>query len=413
MNIESSSYASELKKALSRPIVFRPSPRPTIGVEVELGVVDPNTGGLVDRGPELLEHLEAEGFAKPELFQCIVEVITGICESVEGVGDDLRRKLKRLREVGRALNVEFISSGTHPFSNWKERQITAKERYQRLVERMGQPARQMLIMGTHVHVGVDSGEKAIAIMNAISYYLPHMLAISASSPYSNASMDSNMASWRLKLFESLPTAGLSPRVNNWAEQVRLMRTLINAGAIESIREIWWDVRPHPDFGTVEVRICDAVSTPSEILMITAFIQTLIVFLGDMYDSGMEFEAHANWTLKENKWRAARYGLDRDPVTGEELCKIICDDTGTTRTISEDILMTMEQLRDTAERLGTTKYLNGIKAQLRHGASYQRQRRRFEESKDHKMVALGLVREFAEDDPGYATGFDNFWAGGMP
>jgi len=401
------SYPHEVKASLSRPIIFKPSPKPTLGVECELSLVDSKTGALVPKGPEILSILSPENIAKQELFQCIVEVVTGVCADIEAVRADLGAKMRRVKEVCAQYGVTTLSSGTHPYATWEDQPITENERYMRLVERMGQPARQMLIMGTHVHVGVDSAEKAIAVMNGISYYLPHLLALSASSPYSNAGKDSSMASWRLKVFEALPTAGLSPQINNWTEQVRLMRTLINAGAIESIREIWWDVRPHPGFGTIEIRVCDAISTPTEVLLITALVQSLVVYLGDLYDEGTQL-IFPNWSLKENKWRAARYGIDRGPA-GNDMCQIICDERGTTIGVRDDLMNTIEKLMSVAERLGTAKYLQAIPRLFDLGASYQRQRACFAKSHKHEAVALKLIDEFNNDTIADAVGLPNFWA----
>jgi carboxylate-amine ligase len=403
------SYLDEIQQALSKPIVFTPSPRPTLGVEVELGVADAGSGLLVPRAPDIIADLEAQGanYAKPELFQCILEVNTDVCAKVDEAGEHLRSRFRNVQKAGEQYNAAFMSVGTHPLGKWQEQPITQKERYKTLVERMGRPARQMLIMGTHVHVGMDSAEKAIAVMNEISYYMPHLLALAASSPYSGDGEDTGMASWRLKLFEALPTAGLSPHIDNWAEQARMMRTLINAGAIESIREIWWDVRPHPSFGTVEIRICDGISTPTEVLILTAFIQALSVYLGDAYESGYQLNYTKNWSLKENKWRAARFGLDRDGE-GKDRCRLIKNNKGETIGIREDIMRTVEQIMPVAERLGCDKYLNAIPALMEAGPSYQRQRRCFEQKGSLEAVARNLMREFQTDDAGIKHDLPNFW-----
>jgi carboxylate-amine ligase len=407
-------YIDEIQKAASKSLVFTPSPGPSLGVEVELGVVDANTGKLVPRAPEIIADLESlgENFAKPELFQCILEVTTGICKTVDDVRRDLYRNFNKALAIGKNYGVSFVSCGTHPLGKWQEQPITQKDRYKHLVNRMGRPARQMLIMGTHVHVGMGSGEKAIAVMNEISYYLPHLLALAASSPYSGDGEDTNMASWRLKLFEALPTAGLSPHIDNWAEQIRLMRTLITAGAIESIREIWWDVRPHPGFGTIEIRVCDGISTPTEVLVVAALIQSLAVYLGDAYDHGFQLNYARNWSLKENKWRASRYGLDTDE-SGKSLARIIRNNKGETIGLREDIERIVEKIMPVAERLGAAQYLKGVSGILKRGASYQRQRECFAKTQSFDEVALHLMREFAEDGAGLDAGLPNFWEDSVP
>ena len=219
-----------------------------------------------------------------------------------------------------------------------------------LVDRCQWPARRLMIFGLHVHVGIESGEKAIAVFNSLTTYLPHLLALSASSPFFN-SQDTGLTSCRVKVFESLPTAGLPYRLLNWGEFQRLMTTLVNARAIESIREVWWDVRPHPEFGTVEVRICDGLPTLDDIVAMTAMIQALVVWLGEQYDEGSYLPLQRYWIVRENKWRAARWALDAD---------LIVDEDGRLERLSDGVERLLEALDPVAARLGSSAEIGRIR-----------------------------------------------------
>ncbi|MFN2582523.1 MAG: YbdK family carboxylate-amine ligase, partial [Candidatus Dormibacteria bacterium] len=224
-------------------IDFRSSQRPTVGVEVELELIDPDTRELVSGANEILEGMrQANGDehakAKHELLQSTIEIITGICQTAAEAHDDLARTLTEVSEHAARRGLVLMCSGTHPFTNPATQQISPHPRYLRLVEDMQWPARQMQIFGIHVHVGVRSPEKAIAMVNALSFYIPHFLALSASSPYWIGA-DTGMASWRSKVFEGLPTAGPPWQLSGWNQFERLMDTLISAKTISTIREVWW------------------------------------------------------------------------------------------------------------------------------------------------------------------------------
>ena len=265
-------------------IRFNGSSGPTLGVEVELQIIDPETRNLVSGASAILERAGDVNNLKPELIQSTIELNTDVCADVAAVRGELSTRLRELFTRCDGLGYQLASTGTHPFSRWADQDITDKERYHLLANRCQWPARRLMIFGLHVHVGIESGEKAIAIFNALTTYIPHLLALSASSPFFQGE-ETGLASCRVKIFESLPTAGLPYRLLNWAEFQRLMITLVGAGAIESVREIWWDIRPHPEFGTVEVRICDGLPTLNDIIAMTALIQALVVWLGDQYDQG--------------------------------------------------------------------------------------------------------------------------------
>jgi carboxylate-amine ligase len=367
------------------PIPFNASPEPTLGVEVELQIVDPVTFNLKQGSVDLLDRLGDHAKIKQELTQSTVEVITGVCTDVDHCVRDLSESLRELYDLGDELGLAFSSAGTHPFGQWRDQKIFPNDRYQNLVDKIQWPARRLLIYGLHVHVGVESGEKAIAVSNALAGYLPHLLALSASSPFVDFE-DTGLASTRSKIFEGMPTAGLPYRLANYGEFQRFMNTLVRANAIETIREIWWDIRPHPNFGTLEVRICDAPSTLPEIASLVALVQALVVALGDRYEHGAPLQLLKPWILRENKWRACRHGLDAD---------VICDNEGDHGPLREQLPDLVAKLEPVADRLGGLDALRGLHRTLDGGASYERQRATFERTRRLPDVVAALAGELRE------------------
>ncbi|NEK87292.1 glutamate--cysteine ligase [Blastococcus saxobsidens] len=349
-------------------IPFRSSERASLGVEWELQLVDRETRELSPGAVEILEELRPEGAeehpkAKHELLQSTVEIITGICSTVGEAKADLAGTLAEVVAAADQRGLGLMCAGTHPFTDWQTQEISPKERYAQLVERMQWLARRMQIFGVHVHVGVRAPEKVIPVVNALCQYVPHFLALSSSSPFW-VGCDTGLASARTKIFEGMPTAGLPFRLADWEAFEDYMETLIDAGAIESVREVWWDIRPHPDFGTVELRICDGLPTLDEIGAIAALAQCLVEQFDTQLDRGYTLPSPAEWVVRENKWRAARYGLDAE---------IVVDETGVVRPVREAISELVEELRPTAKRLECETELDDVLRILAVGASYQRQR----------------------------------------
>jgi carboxylate-amine ligase len=322
------------------------------------------------------------------LLECTIEVITDVCPTVSQARRDLEGKLDRLVEVADRLGYRLISSGTHPFSAWTDQTVSPDPRYHRLIEDCQWTARRLLIFGVHTHVGVRSGEEAIAVGNSLATFIPHFLALSTSSPFWQG-RDTGLASTRSKVFESLPTAGLPYTMENWGQFQRFMRTLIGAGTIRSIREVWWDIRPHPGFGTVELRICDGISTMDETCAITALSQSLVVWLAERYNNGLEVPTHHAWTIRDNKWRAARYGLDAE---------IIRDEEGNLISLRRSIGDLVERLEPTAERLGCLEDLLRVNSILDRGTSATRQREVFRQEHDLSKVVDALADELTGGSP---------------
>lgn len=372
-------------------VPFTSSERASLGIEWELQLIDPESRELKSGAVEVLSDITPHGAAehpkaKHELLQSTVEIITGVCGTVGEATADLAETAQVVAAAAERRGLGIMCAGTHPFSDWQLQDISPSERYQQLVANMQWLARRLQIFGVHVHVGVRSPEKVIPIVNALLTYVPHLLAISASSPYWRGS-DTGLASARSKVFESLPTAGLPYQLSGWDEFESYMETLISTHTIESIREVWWDIRPHPRFGTVELRICDGIPTLREIGVVAALSQCLVERFDAEMDRGYTLPSPASWVVRENKWRAARYGLDAE---------IIVDSHGKLRPARGALLELAEDLAPTARRLGCAEELDGIEDVIKAGASYQRQRAVAERSNgDLIPVVDSLLAEMRE------------------
>jgi glutamate---cysteine ligase / carboxylate-amine ligase len=349
-------------------IDFCSSRRTSLGVEWELELVDIETRELASAADDILAAISPNGDgehpkAKHELLQSCVEVITGICQTVAEARADLEQTVAEVSKAAAERNLGVMCSGTHPITDWTTQRITEDVRYQTLVERNQWMARQLQIFGVHVHCGIRAPDKAIPIVNALLAYLPHFLAMSASSPYWIGS-DTGLASYRSKVFEALPTAGLPYQLSGWDAFEKYMEALISSHAIQSIREVWWDIRPHPGFGTVELRICDGLPTLDEITCVAALAQCLVERFDRQLDHGYTLPEPRPWLVRENKWRAARYGLDAE---------IVVDNTGNVQPVSTAIVDLVEDLLPIARRLDCRAELETIPVLIEKGASYQRQR----------------------------------------
>jgi carboxylate-amine ligase len=349
-------------------IAFSPSQRTSLGIEWELELVDLDTRELTGAADAILAAVSENGDgeqpkAKHELLQSCVEIITGVCQTVAEARDDLAGTLADVRRAAAERNIGVICSGSHPITDWSTQRITQDERYMQLVERNQWMARQLQIFGVHVHCGVRSPHKAMPILNALLGYLPHFLSLSASSPYWIGA-DTGLASYRSKVFEALPTAGLPYQLAGWQAFENYMELLIETHAIETVREVWWDIRPHPNFGTVELRICDGLPSLDEIACVAALAQCLVERFDRQLDHGYTLPEPRPWLVRENKWRAARYGLDAE---------IVVDNSGKLQPVTEAITDLVDDLLPIARKLECAEELEAIPRLIERGASYQRQR----------------------------------------
>jgi carboxylate-amine ligase len=376
-------------------IEFHASDHTSLGIEVELEIVDRSSRELSNAASGLLHQL-GDGHpdgkhpkAKHELLESTIEVITGICETVSDARSDLETTIADVAAVAHEAGLALMCSGTHPFSDWSKQEISPDPRYHRLVEEMQWTARRLQIFGIHVHVGVRSAEKAIAIANALTGYIPHFLALSASSPFWRGH-DTGLASSRSKVFEALPTAGLPYRLADWAEFEEFMTTLVGAKAISSIREVWWDIRPHPDFGTVELRICDGIPTLSEIASVAALSQCLVEWMETLIDRGYTLPVPKEWIVRANKWRATRYGVDAE---------VIVDERGAVMPLRSSLADLVEELAPFARRLKCEEELRHALVIAAQGPSYTRQRSIVADGGTLLDVVDSMITELRTDRPG--------------
>ena len=372
-------------------IPFHSSPTSSLGVEWELQLVDRETRQLSSGAAEILGILgrgAEHPTAKKELLQSTIEVITGVCASVPEAMADLGRTLDQVVPLAHERGLGLMCSGTHPVTDWQTQQISDDDRYRKLLDDMQWLARRMQIFGVHVHVGVRSPDKAIAMVNALSAYIPHFLALSASSPYWVGS-DTGLASARSKVFECLPTAGLPHQLDGWAQFESYMETLIKTQTISSIKEVWWDIRPHPTYGTVELRIADGLPTAAEVSMVAALSQCLVDTFDREIDKGYTLPRPRRWVVQENKWRAARYGLDASIIVGED----------SVQPVREALRDLVQDMRPSAQRLGCAAELDLVEQVLQGGASYARQRSVAAASGgDLTAVVDSLLAEFEAGHP---------------
>lgn len=361
---------------------FKSNEKPTVGIELELGLVDRETKALTSSIEPLLEQFPGDRDLlpyKPELMQCYIEVNTGVCETIGQAREDLERKLIELQGAADRINVDLWWGATHPFSSWREQRVTPTERYLKLIDLLQEMARRLVTFGLHVHVGVDSGDKAVMICDRIMQHLPTLLALSASSPFWNQ-RETGLQSHRSKIMEGLPTAGLPPLMRNWSEYVWLVRHMVDTGFINTIREIWWDVRPHHSFGTVEVRVCDMPGNLDDALAIAGFVQCLIKALSDLIDEGAyQHDCHP-MLVQQNKWRACRYGTR---------ARLVNVKTFETESVPSIVNRMIEYLRPTARQLDCVPYLERVREIARGPSWADRQLEVFRETGDPAAVVKRL------------------------
>ena len=364
----------------------------TLGIEWELQLIDAATKLLRQDAREVISALRGREDAGPpprihdELMQSTVEVVTGVCSTVSEAVADLAATIADLQRITDMRGTMLACAGTHPVSDWRDAKMAPVQRYAELVEQMQWLARRIQTFGVHVHVGLRDGSKAIPIVNALAAYLPHFLALTASSPFWGGH-DTGLASSRAVIFGGLPTAGPPHQLADWSEFEEYMDTLLRAGTIRSIKEVWWDVRPHPDFGTVEIRMFDGVPTLREVGMVAALSQSLVHLLDTQLGRGYRLPSQPSWVVRDNRWRATRYGLDAIVIT---------DAAGSTAPLRDELYELYQEIKPVAQRLGCADELDVLSEVLEKGASYERQRAVVATGGGLMDVVDALVTEFAED-----------------
>jgi glutamate---cysteine ligase / carboxylate-amine ligase len=327
---------------------FRGNPWPTLGVEVELQLVDSRSMALKSAIAEIRADLPAalRDSVKPEFMQCYVEINTDVCRTADEVEADLAPKIRAVERTADRHGVRLFWAATHPFSLWRDQRITPDERYYKLAALLQETVVRPVTFGLHVHVGVDSGDKAILVAHRIQRYVPVLLAMSANSPFWQGRVTGHHAH-RIEVLEGFPTGGMMPALGSWAEFEDLLGRMQAAGFVESHRELWWDVRPSAANGTIEVRICDMPADMADMLGLAAMIQCLVQSLSEEVDRGQGGPDPHPLMVRQNRWRACRFGLEAelvDPTTME---------AQPARAAAEALIRRLEALSD---RLGCRRQL---------------------------------------------------------
>ena len=348
-------------------IRFTESHPSTIGVEWELPLVDRDTGDLAPRAPAVIQAVQQRlgdhDRVTEELLTNTVEVVTGVHDRVRDATSELSGIIGEVIDAAEPLGAEVMCAGTHPFAVWDQQEITPdSEHYTTLIDRTRWWGRQMLIWGVHVHVGIDHRDKALPILGAMLAYVPHLQAFTASSPFW-AGTDTGYASNRALMFQQLPTGGLPPALGAWANFEEVVDDLTKTGVIEVFKDLRWDIRPSPGWGTLENRVSDGISTLREVGAVTALVQCLVTAMSDRLDAGETLPTMQPWFIRENKWRAARYGMEAE---------IITNTAGDERLVTDEVRDLVQRLDPIAERLGCQEELHHLDTMIADGASYQRQ-----------------------------------------
>jgi carboxylate-amine ligase len=357
----------------------------TLGVEEEYMLLDPESFDLVQRIDTVLAAFvghEDEARMRPELMQSVLEVATPVCRTAGDAGRELRKLRSNVREIAGGAGLRVGSAGTHPFSLFERQRITARDRYRTLVDQMQYVARRELIFGLHVHVAVDDPDKAIGVVNGVLVDLPLLLALSASSPFWRGE-PTGLASTRQPIFAAFPRSGPPPRFRDYEDYAEVIGWLEHTGCIADYTHIWWDIRPHPKLGTVEIRICDSVTRVEDAVAIAAFCQALVKYYSELYEEQGDVPSYHRILTTENKWLAVRYGLDApimDLATGRR----------NRVAVAQLVRRRLKDLEPHAKELGSEHELEGIVEILRRGNGADRQLRVYNANKDIVEVAREIA-----------------------
>ena len=360
-------------------------PSYTIGIEEELMIVDEGSFELVNAIESLLEDAP-DGEIKPELMESVLEIATKPCANTAEAGVQLRALRDQVRMTAAERGLAIGSSGTHPFARWEDQRIAARTRYRELVSALRFVARQELIFGLHVHVGVDDPDKAIHVADGMRVHLALLLALSANSPFWRGDV-TGMASTRLPIFRQFPRVGVPPSYRDWAHYEREIEFMMSSGVMEDYTYLWYDVRPHPKLGTVEIRACDAQTRVEHTIGLAALIQAMVKELCEHYESGAQLGEYPWQMLDENRWLAARHGL------AGELVDLPSNQRVATRALARRLL---DRLREHAQDLGSTSELEGIDDLLQRGNGAARQILVYEANHDLREVMGSIVAATAGD-----------------
>ena len=356
----------------------------TLGVEEEFQIVDPVSRDLRAHIEQILNHgkMILRESVKPEMHQSVVELGTDICKDIKEARRDVVGLRRNLFRLAKRQGLEIASAGTHPFAHWADQKITEGDRYKVIIEDMQQIARANLIFGLHVHVGIPDREVALQIMNMSRYFLPHIFAISTNSPFWIGS-NTGFKSYRIKLFERFPRTGIPDSFDSLSEYEDYLKLLVKTNCIDNAKKIWWDMRLHPFFDTLEFRICDAQMRVDETIALAALCQALVAKLHKLLTQNLTFRTYRTRLINENRWRASRYGLDGKLIDFGKSTEV------PTRELVEELLVFVD---DVVDDLGSREEVNYIREMMRQGTGADRQVEVYNRTKDLKAVVDYIITE---------------------
>jgi carboxylate-amine ligase len=356
----------------------------TLGVEEEFQIVDPATWELRSHVSELMASTAPTfgDLVKQEMHQSIVEVGTKICAGVDELAEEIIKSRRGLSDAAERVGLRIAAAGTHPFSSWMDQVLSPGERYKNIVEELQQLARSLLIFGLHVHVGIPDRATTIELMNEARYFLPHLLALSTSSPFWMG-RDTGLKSYRTTVFRRFPRTGIPDRFESWSEYHEYVNLLVELHCLDNAKKIWWDIRPHPTFGTLEFRVCDVPTAPRATIAIAALAQAIVVKLYNLRRRNLGFRIYHRRLIEENKWRAARWGLDGKLIDFGRRQEVPMRD------LAVELL---EFVDDVVDELGSRREVEYIRTILSDGTSADRQLRVYRESGDLRAVVRAIVDE---------------------
>jgi carboxylate-amine ligase len=354
-------------------------PAYTVGIEEELMILDPNTYALVNAIDDLVEDTP-DGEIKPELMESVLEISTNPCADMREASAELRALRRQVRDIADKNGLVIGSAGTHPTARWEDQRITAASRYRDLVDALRFVARQELIFGLHVHIGLDDRDKAIHVANGMRVHVPILLALSANSPFWRGD-DSGLASTRMPIFRQFPRVGIPPYYKDWDDYERRIAFMVDTGVMEDYTWLWYDVRPHPNFGTVEIRAMDAQTHVEHTLGLAALIQAMVKELAEHYDAGTQLSDYPYEMLDENKWLASRHGLEG------ELVDLPDHERVPAKVLAQRLF---DRLREHAQDLGAERELEGVTDLLERGNGAFRQRKVYAANHDFSELLQDIV-----------------------
>ena len=357
----------------------------TLGIEEEYQTVDPETRDLRSHiHAEIIEkgRLVLQERVKAEMHQSVVEVGTSVCANIKAAKDELKKLRRHMIRLARENGLRLASAATHPFADWRVQEVTPDDRYKNIVEDMQLVARANLIFGLHVHVGIEDRETAIHMMNHARYFLPHLLALSTNSPFW-LGMETGLKSYRCKVFDKFPRTNMPDYFPSWGEYDNYIKLLIKTNSIDNAKKIWWDIRPHPFFDTIEFRVCDIPMRVDETIALAALIQATVVKLYKLYAANQGFRLYRKSLLMENKWRAARYGLDGKLIDFGKQIEV------PERDLLEEYLAFVDEVLD---ELGSRQEVEYIREIMKMGSGADRQLQVYRETGDLKAVMDYIIEE---------------------